>query len=850
MPILWLCVILAVPTASSYSFAPGDSIIGGSGNVDGSNPYCQFLGKNCGGNPSNLPDPPSCSDGVDNNGLWGTDYDPDMWDNDGTFGPGDPGCASPYDDTESMAWDTDLTASYEGLGWSGSGPDVSQNPTVFHTGELRLGNDIGSGGSVSGDPLGLVEGESTGSGSAVERHLAASPSVLGKNRYSGAGFPSDPTDDVSNPGGSMSDSASEVHSELPDGSVVTGSGVVEPPVSAAQVPGVISVKNGERTCGNGAYNIDELSNFLTNNGVSSENPSAWSSTISTSVEPEERISGSGSLPANSFSVGCQEDYGSIVSQPFHFDQSDDLDGDGTVYRRDGLECRDDEVGSKTTTNPDGSTETKYFVETSYEQDEDHDYWGKSGDTLERFKCEDGYGPVQGGEGEGREFELVRSINCNDYNRVTGGARKQTIKPSIERPANDRAGTYTDHAAYAESGNIETVWCAYDPNGVVTVDADGPQGRGDGFVVINDTEAAPSGAAAVVGTRGPRPAPGVGSTPRDTVGQMVHSRGFGGSLSRVSTSFLKPSTQSWDTDCPSNADYCVKYIDYYTSSQLGQWGSPSNTAGAVRATSTRTMTPDRSYSVCKLVNTVHSNQVSGGDRELLDCDYEATKDGTGGDMSPLPESCGDVPDEHLVTGEGNQVDFGTLSKRLYQSQACLSFGSDTDTAGNEGEITDSACVMAGAPYAEGTVLNITEFGNGIERNRASPDFEVCLDPSESQLSAKHGDRVEWDNSDNVKGQKDFGGEWYDLDNEKVQQYVRNNFNPAAYSTNPSRVETFIRTNPNPKHPEFNPTGGETGLTLEDDCGSDRFTTNHQCEDKTSKANTGNLFYTFFDVVLNP
>lgn len=832
-----LLVPVVAPTTAAFSFSPDNGITGGDSDKSSTNPYCRFLGKNCDTDPSELPEEqqPECADGENNNGLWGADFSEEMWDGDSQFA-GDPGCASPWDDTEASAWDTDLTASYR-ESFPGT-PSVSDNPTVFHKGALKLGNDLADGAAAGGDDLSMSEPDTGSSGSAVEKHLLVSRSSLGDGRYSASGLDG------------KSSARTDLFSELPEGSVLTDTGPVEPPANPEDISGNAGVKGGRQTCGNGRYESSGGSPLF-----NSEIPSSDSG----GNQPGEK----------SGTVSCREDFGALLAQPFHFDRSDDggdyagyASGDSypTVFGKDGLTATDDEesIESETTGTPP-DTSTSYSCEerspSAPSSITSNDYWIKQGDTLTRKKVFDN-GPYVTGEvncGTDYEWQTVETINCNDYNRVSGGGRKQSTTPSLDRPANDRAGTYTDFKAYAESGSIETVWCGYNPDRVSTVDADGPQGRGDGFVVINDTENAPEGSAAIVGTRGPRPVGGIGDSPRDTVGQMVHTKDFGETLTRT-RNYLKPGNQDWNTDCPRDLNYCVKYIDYYTSSQETVWEAPSNTENAVRATPTRTLSPDKSYSVCKFINMVHSNQVSGSDRELLDCDYETSRDEGSGDMSPLPESCGDVPDEHLIAGEGNQVDFGSLSERLYQSQACVSYGEDTadiDTAGNEGELTESACVMEGAAYAEGTTLNVADSGESNERNQASPDLEVCLDPDDSATPDITADRVEWDNSRNDQDSRDFGGEWYDLDNEKVQEYVKTNFQESDYPQNPvSRVETFIRTNPNPQHPQYNPTGGETGLTLEDDCGSDRFATGLRCEDETSKSDTNNLFYTFFDKVIAP
>ena len=222
---------------------------------------------------------------MDNNGLWGRDYDPDLWDDDGSLTaddnedghPGDPGCSSPYDDTESMSWDTDLSAAYEGNSWQGS-PTANRNPSVFFSGELKLGNDIGGGGSINGQSLGFSKVERVGGGDVVEQHLGVGASVLGEGKYSSSGLSSSPVD--------SSGGETDVMDQLPDGTLLIGSNyVVEPPVSTGQVSGAVSAKNGEVTCGNGDYDQQELSAEL-NSRVSQPSPDDWAG-INVATDPAQ-----------------------------------------------------------------------------------------------------------------------------------------------------------------------------------------------------------------------------------------------------------------------------------------------------------------------------------------------------------------------------------------------------------------------------------------------------------------------------------------------------------------------------------------------------------------------------------
>jgi hypothetical protein len=268
-----------------------------------------------------------------------------------------------------------------------------------------------------------------------------------------------------------------------------------------------------------------------------------------------------------------------------------------------------------------------------------------------------------------------------------------------------------------------------------------------------------------------------------------------------------------------------------------------------------ITPDQSYSACKFINMVSKDQGSG---EVLDCDYEASIGDASGDMSPLNQPCGDQDDEHLVMAEGDQINFRFFTKEIYQSQDCINFGQEEGVGvakpdGDARTLTDDACTLGGRSYAIGTVRNVTDYGVNAEAGEYSPDLEVCLNPD---IDAT--DNVKWDNDNNAgtgSQGNDQGGEWYDMDNERVQTYIRDNFDADAYTEDSTpdqepinRIETYMRKNPNPHDDRYNPTGGETGLVMEDDCGNDRFDSGLDCEDDSIDPAPENFFYTFFEEVI--
>ena len=761
----------------------------GDGTVDGEDPYCQFEvdGGDCDKDPSNWDNPPECSDGVDNNGLWGADYNVDP-------NKGDPGCSSPYDDSESFTWDTDLTATVNQL-TPGESPTVSEDPTIYFKGEIRGG---GEGRVINGHDTDLSMPDSSGSGSLVERHLGTANSEQGSGEYSASGFSSSGRNVVF-------DSRIDVFDNLPEGVVVTNDGrAVDTPVNPSIISSgsVVGGLSAAVTCGDG-YQNEGHESYST---VDQDNDD-------TSVLFSE--------------MGCESDYGVVDERK---DWSPAYDS-GEYW---------DSYESRSCPSDDREGDTMY--EARGDQIIEHD-WERTGrsecdcttDDEGRTSCSSSvnYGPDSSVE-----------YNCNSQNTWNGGGFGDAT-----HYGNDPAATFTDMTAYGDSSDSE-VWCQFDE--VTTVDADGPRGYSDGFVVIDTTK---TGDDRIIGRKSPEVD---GRT--DWVGKRAHVRRNDGSLERINRDFLTELEGSgWEAECDGTSNYCVKYVDFYTTPGTG-W---TNAGDAVRVREMEVqwgktaMTPDMSYSVCKFINEVGAS----GDRELIDCDYEATKAGEEGDMSPLDEACGDEDDERLIMAEGKQVNFYVLSKELYQSQSCVKYGNNpaaqkdmagVDKPGSDGvrTLTDNGCVMAGAAYAEGTVKDASQYGNGVERSSSSPDLEVCLD-----ADIDVADRVKWDNNRNQQNQNqptDVGGEWYDLDDQEVQEYIRNNFDRYDYNDTLARVESFMRENPNPQHDDYNPTGGEVGLTLEDNCGNERFADhpdmqNFGCSDEVSPSGVENLFYTFFDLV---
>jgi len=87
-------------------------------------------------------------------------------------------------------------------------------------------------------------------------------------------------------------------------------------------------------------------------------------------------------------------------------------------------------------------------------------------------------------GDKRSWEQTNDINCNNRNVVDGGGETSGDDSSPNKADNDPAGTYTEFTAWGNNADdVDRAWCAHEYT--LTVDADGPQGNGDGFVVVHE-----------------------------------------------------------------------------------------------------------------------------------------------------------------------------------------------------------------------------------------------------------------------------------------------------------------------------------------------------------------------------
>ena len=691
-----------------------------------------------------------CNDGLDNDG-------------DGETDASDSGCTRPYseDNSEGHIWDTDLSA----VTYGGGSFDLSQTQSVFFQGSVN------------------IEHQDTSTASQLTEQYI--DDVYNGDQY-----------------GNGERQTTDLSGSFPEGTVFLQdeNRVVDPPnPGKALVFDNNAVKGNEVTCGDGRENED-----ISKTGDN------------TNPTPEE--------------TDCRADYGRIKEM---YDAGLDLDTEGPYNHKGspGMKCVNDEAycTSASASCSSGCTDASCYFDPGGDKGymEENTYWqiDNGGESIYRKDCTrdstntvdsasgastgccetDRYGNcIDSGcsasgdsEGDKRSWEEKDRLDCNALNVVDGGGDLggseigQYNEEYPNKADNDPAGTYTDFTAHNYDDGVDSgkVWCGWEET--VTVDADGPKGNGDGWVVIEG--------GSIVATESPD-----GS---NMVGKRVS----------VSVDGEDPNFENHrnaiGTGCPNDKQVCLRYADFYTQPGSGTMGSPEWTGtsdGAVQVDSTA-YTADESYSVCKAINRI--NRENGDGEGLMECDFETSgtssrNSGGGTNAGNRNKPCGDDPNEFTANMEGPAVDETILQDNPRHYEACVD------------EISD--CVLRGKEVSEGNVSDVSPVDNDnqYEMGGNSPDREVCLNIDEGNTGGT-GDEVDADNlDDDHDGDiEEQGGEWYSLDSETAQDYLRDN--PGIISSgsddNPRHIAYYWRENLNPQHPDYNPEGGSEGIALEDDCG---------------------------------
>lgn len=359
-----------------------------------------------------------------------------------------------------------------------------------------------------------------------------------------------------------------------------------------------------------------------------------------------------------------------------------------------------------------------------------------------------------------------------------------------------------------------------PSGDVTYDVDGRRGFGDGFVAISEGQI-------------------VGSTNSFLDMEITDN-------SSANYVTVTDAEDDLDLSCPGDTVKCVASVDV-SLKNYDAWddSDPDNPSSGVQfhITENGPYRLSKSYGTAKMY-------------KALTNDPSVTTDNNEGPISDDDDDvCGDVPGERYIHMEGPEID-----EELMEEKSASTYGLCIDTS--KPSLSESACNFKNNPVPEGYVGDVAPGFNKeeFEEGGNSPDMEVCLDLEDTGIGDE-GDEIRWDNKNNDRNQQDYGGEWYDLDSEMAQEYIRG-VESGSYETesgdklisdgdpeDTNDIAYYWSKDVNPPlDEEFNPQGGRSGTALEDDCGNPRFD-ELRCDDQNDQNDRGHgatdTFYSFFN-----
>ncbi|MFB6145941.1 MAG: hypothetical protein ABEJ99_05570 [Candidatus Nanohaloarchaea archaeon] len=454
-----------------------------------------------------------------------------------------------------------------------------------------------------------------------------------------------------------------------------------------------------------------------------------------------------------------------------------------------------------------------------------------------------------GASSGASDIIQRSFNGEGYfsYRINKGSEEQSNDPAVSVSNFGIVTVGSDDKFHSHR------------NGYATYDADGPNGQGDGYVSLSTDKGASNNVY-----------PG-GFTQQFLMNETVNgnpAQGISSSSNYVSTSMIPK------ISCPSDYITCIASVDVALNN-FDKWGSIDPSSGKdfktidVKRTGAsmgacmmyKTLTGDKSVK-CKTQKPANNKEICNGKDDdgdgLVDeggvCGGPPT--GGGGNGNSV---CGDQHGEHTVFMEGPEIDQDYASQFPGDYQGCI----DTDTWE-----TRSTCLLNGKTYPEGSVEDVGSKNGKYEMGGHSPDREVCLDLEGTGIG-NEGDSVYGDNQGRNAAGEDYGGEWYDLDSNMAQKYLKGVYN-GKYTIQANKVSTtadrtplsdpkdnniidsngdgkanghdidyFWKYDPSPSDPTYNP-GDKMGVAIEDDCGNPRFD-NLKCSDEASQSGRQQFFW---------
>lgn len=269
-------------------------------------------------------------------------------------------------------------------------------------------------------------------------------------------------------------------------------------------------------------------------------------------------------------------------------------------------------------------------------------------------------------------------------------------------------------------------------------------------------------------------------------------------------------------CPGDTVRCVAAVDIST--KTSGWTSSTNSF-EINFADTNPVSPRESAGAAELYNSL----VPEEDRLHI---------------SPGPnyDVCGAYPWDQHVVKQGQEVNDTVIEEYQAHQEACAQNDPDNDYTNIDHQ--EGYCVLGTSEdgtelVEEGTVANIAPIHHDTEYHEDdyqeggnSPDRQVCLDIQPS-----------------------FEGEWYSLDDERINTYLIDNEDSLNLNTdqrvgNPDHIDYYYTEHPNPQHDTYNPEGEQKGVALLADCGPLMTGCGNPQNQIINGTNNQQTFFTFF------
>jgi len=276
------------------------------------------------------------------------------------------------------------------------------------------------------------------------------------------------------------------------------------------------------------------------------------------------------------------------------------------------------------------------------------------------------------------------------------------------------------------------------------------------------------------------------------------------------------------ECPTEGSdeytHCTAYVGLYLE-ELDNWDDPNDPSTGVsmdihQVDGEQSVHTSESLGACRMYESIADEDFDLDDDENVQCTEEFSDGGSGGNgdngEDPVP-GCGGVAGEWSHYMEGPAVNTSYLEEPEDYNEDIEGSVREDIQGHYEGCVEQNQCVLHGAAVDEGTVANVahdSEIYEGYEYGGDTVDWEVCLNIDEI---------------DDEMGYHDEGGQWYDLDDPIISEYLQQGESGNFLTSDagdgsdlisdasqddredPEHIAFYYRRNPNPYHSEWNPTG---------------------------------------------